>query len=54
MAGFEPLPGALRWSLGDLTITALNDGWFQGSLDLVTGKLVQIFDGSLVVGEGGF
>ena len=37
MAGFEPLPGALRWSLGDLTITALNDGWFQGGLDLVTG-----------------
>ena len=37
MAGFEPLPGALRWTLGDLTITALNDGWFQASLDLVTG-----------------
>ena len=37
MAGFEPLPGALRWTLGDLTVTALNDGWFQGGLDLVTG-----------------
>lgn len=35
--GSKPLPGALRWNLGDLTVTALNDGWFQGSLDLVTG-----------------
>ena len=33
----KPLPGVLRWNLGDLTITAINDGWFQGSLDLVTG-----------------
>ena len=37
MTGSTPLPGALRWNLGDLTITALNDGWFQASLDLVTG-----------------
>lgn len=35
--GSKPLPGVLRWNLGDLTVTALNDGWFQGSLDLVTG-----------------
>ena len=35
--GSAPLPGVLRWNLGDLTVTALNDGWFQGSLDLVTG-----------------
>ena len=35
--GSAPLPGALRWNLGDLTVTALNDGWFQGSLDLVMG-----------------
>lgn len=32
-----PLPGALRWSVGDLTVTVLNDGYLQGSLDLVTG-----------------
>ncbi|GJE29584.1 MBL fold metallo-hydrolase [Methylobacterium organophilum] len=31
------LPGVLRWNLGDLTVTALNDGYFEGSLDLVTG-----------------
>ena len=41
MAGSKPesapLPGVLRWRLGDLTVTALNDGWFQASLDLVTG-----------------
>lgn len=37
MAGSNPLPGALRWNLGDLTVTVLNDGWFQASLDLVTG-----------------
>ena len=37
MTGSKPLPGVLRWNLGDLTVTALNDGWFQGSLDLVTG-----------------
>lgn len=37
MAGSKPLPGVLRWNLGDLTVTALNDGWFQASLDLVTG-----------------
>ncbi len=33
----KPLPGVLRWSLGDLTVTVLNDGYLQGSLDLVTG-----------------
>lgn len=32
-----PLPGVLRWTLGDLTVTALNDGYLQGSLGLVTG-----------------
>ncbi len=37
MAGSKPLPGVLRWNLGDLTVTALNDGWFQANLDLVTG-----------------
>lgn len=35
--GFEPLPGVLRWSLGDVTVTVINDGWFEGSLGLVTG-----------------
>jgi glyoxylase-like metal-dependent hydrolase (beta-lactamase superfamily II) len=35
--GSKPLPGVLRWNLGDLTVTALNDGWFQANLDLVTG-----------------
>ncbi|GJE60103.1 MBL fold metallo-hydrolase [Methylobacterium trifolii] len=35
--GAKALPGVLRWTVGDLTVTALNDGWFQGSLDLVTG-----------------
>ena len=33
----KPLAGALRWTLGDLTVTVLNDGYLQGSLDLVTG-----------------
>ena len=33
----NPLAGVLRWSLGDLTITVMNDGYLQGSLDLVTG-----------------
>lgn len=37
MAGSRPLPGALRWTLGDLTVTALNDGRSQFTLDLVTG-----------------
>ena len=37
MTGSKPLPGVLRWNLGDLTVTALNDGWFQASLDLVMG-----------------
>jgi glyoxylase-like metal-dependent hydrolase (beta-lactamase superfamily II) len=37
MTGSKPLPGVLRWNLGDLTVTALNDGWFQASLDFVTG-----------------
>nr|WP_246732893.1 MBL fold metallo-hydrolase [Methylobacterium sp. BTF04] len=27
----------MRWTLGDLTITVMNDGYLQGSLDLVTG-----------------
>ncbi|WP_375456960.1 MBL fold metallo-hydrolase [uncultured Methylobacterium sp.] len=27
----------MRWNVGDLTVTVLNDGWFQASLDLVTG-----------------
>ncbi|HEX8417070.1 MAG TPA: MBL fold metallo-hydrolase [Methylobacterium sp.] len=31
------LPGVLRWNLGDLTVTVLNDGYLQGSLDLVVG-----------------
>ena len=35
--GTKALPGVLRWNLGDLTVTVLNDGWFQASLDLVTG-----------------
>ncbi|MGU3539068.1 MBL fold metallo-hydrolase [Methylobacterium sp. A54F] len=35
--GSKALPGALRWPLGDLTVTVLNDGYLQGSLDLVTG-----------------
>ena len=35
--GSAPLPGVLRWPVGDLTVTALNDGGGQGSLDLVTG-----------------
>lgn len=34
----KPLPGILRWNLGDLTVTALNDGWFEAPLEaLVTG-----------------
>ena len=37
MADTKVLPGIKRWSVGDLTVTVLNDGWFQGSLDLVTG-----------------
>ena len=37
MANSKILPGAKRWGVGDLTVTVLNDGWFQGSLDLVTG-----------------
>ncbi|GBU19720.1 MULTISPECIES: MBL fold metallo-hydrolase [Methylobacterium] len=35
--GSKPLPGVLRWSIGDLTVTVLNDGYLPGSLDLVTG-----------------
>ena len=35
--GSAPLPGALRWPIGDLTVTVLNDGGGQGSLDLVMG-----------------
>ncbi|TXM94197.1 MBL fold metallo-hydrolase [Methylobacterium sp. WL30] len=37
MADTKILPGVKRWSVGDITLTVLNDGWFQGSLDLVTG-----------------
>lgn len=37
MGDATPLPAALRWTLGDLTVTVLNDGYLQGSLDLVTG-----------------
>ena len=37
MANSSILPGVKRWGVGDLTVTVLNDGWFQGSLDLVTG-----------------
>ena len=37
MTGSKALPGVLRWNLGDLTITALNDGLAQFTLDLVTG-----------------
>ncbi len=33
----KALPGALRWPVGDLTVTVLNDGYLQGSLDLVAG-----------------
>lgn len=35
--GTTALPGIKRWSVGDLTVTVLNDGWFQATLDLVTG-----------------
>lgn len=35
--GSSPLPGVLRWTLGDLTVTVLNDGYLAGSLDLVVG-----------------
>jgi len=35
--GSKPLPGVLRWTLGDLTITVMNDGYLPGSLDLVVG-----------------
>ncbi|KQU04979.1 MBL fold metallo-hydrolase [Methylobacterium sp. Leaf469] len=35
--GSSPLPGVLRWTLGDLTVTVLNDGYLPGSLDLVVG-----------------
>ncbi|MCJ2079924.1 MBL fold metallo-hydrolase [Methylobacterium sp. J-090] len=35
--GSNPLPGVLRWTLGDLTVTVLNDGYLPGSLDLVVG-----------------
>ena len=36
--GAKPLPGLLRWNLGDLTVTVLNDGWFQDAAEnLVTG-----------------
>ena len=33
-----PLPGVLRYALGDLTVTVINDGWFDAPADgLVTG-----------------
>lgn len=33
-----PLPGVLRYTIGDLTVTVINDGWFEASVDaLVTG-----------------
>ncbi|KAB1071465.1 MBL fold metallo-hydrolase [Methylobacterium planeticum] len=35
--GSKALPGALRWNLGDLTITVLNDGYLPETLDVVTG-----------------
>ncbi len=36
--GAKPLPGVLRWNLGDLTVTVLNDGWFQDAAEnLVAG-----------------
>jgi glyoxylase-like metal-dependent hydrolase (beta-lactamase superfamily II) len=35
--GSKALPGALRWNLGDLTITVLNDGYLPVTLDIVTG-----------------
>lgn len=35
--GSKPLAGVLAWSLGDLTVTVLNDGYLPASLDLVTG-----------------
>ena len=31
------LPGILRWDLGDLTVTVMNDGWFEATIDLATG-----------------
>lgn len=34
----KPLPGVLRYSIGDLTVTVMNDGWFEGTVSaLVTG-----------------
>ncbi|MCJ2079646.1 hypothetical protein MKK68_29135, partial [Methylobacterium sp. E-016] len=33
VADTKILPGVKRWSVGDITLTVLNDGWFQGSLD---------------------
>lgn len=33
-----PLPGVLRYAIGDLTVTVMNDGWFEAPADaLVTG-----------------
>lgn len=33
-----PLPGVLRYTIGDLTVTVMNDGWFEATVDgLVTG-----------------
>lgn len=40
--GSKPLPGVLRWSIGDLTVTVLNDGFFGAPLSgLVTGVPVE-------------
>lgn len=37
-AATVPLPGILRYSIGDLTVTVMNDGWFEAGVDaLVTG-----------------
>ncbi|HKM60992.1 MAG TPA: MBL fold metallo-hydrolase [Acidisphaera sp.] len=39
MSVFEParqVPGVFHRRLGDLTVTVLNDGWFDASFDLVT------------------
>lgn len=35
--GSKPLPGVLRWNLGDLTVTVMNDGWFEAGIELATG-----------------
>ena len=32
----KALPGVLSWNLGDLTVTVMNDGWFEATVDLAT------------------